>query len=97
MLILKRKKGDTIFVGGSVVTILGIGDQACKVGIAAPATTKVMRGEIVEGDQAQLIPPEEKRCRSMIGRLRSMSETRRQKIIAEIVKEFCGPQASVKS
>lgn len=49
MLVLTRKKGETIRVGDSVVIkVIACGHGRVKIGIDAPATTRVIRGELLE-------------------------------------------------
>ncbi len=53
MLVLKREKNQTIVVDGPCeITIGEIGAHNVKVLIAAPATTKILRGELVPHESA---------------------------------------------
>lgn len=47
MLVLSRKEGETIHIGGGiVVTVTQIKGNRVKIGIAAPPEVSVVRGEI---------------------------------------------------
>lgn len=49
MLVLTRKTGETIRIGDSIVIkLISAGRGKAKIGIDAPATTRVLRGELVE-------------------------------------------------
>lgn len=49
MLVLTRKKGETIQIGDSIVIkVISTGRGKTKIGIDAPATTRVLRGELSE-------------------------------------------------
>jgi carbon storage regulator len=49
MLVLSRKAGETIQIGTDItVTILEIQGNRMKIGISAPPSQRVMRGELVE-------------------------------------------------
>ncbi len=49
MLVLSRKKGESVVVGGSViVTVLRIQGGRVRLGIAAPERTPVHRHEVLE-------------------------------------------------
>lgn len=96
MLVLKRKKKESIFIGGATVSVLHIGAENVTVGINAPPEIKIMRSEIVESDDDALTREDRKRS-SYIARLRGMPEERRNRIIAQIVKEFCSPKSSLQT
>ena len=47
MLVLSRKEGEQIVLDGDIVVeVLHIGKQRVRLGIAAPATTRILRKEI---------------------------------------------------
>ncbi len=49
MLVLTRKKGETIQIGDSIVIkVITTGRGKVKIGIEAPQATRVLRGELVE-------------------------------------------------
>ncbi len=55
MLVLSRKVGERVLVGGSViVTIVGIQGRNVKIGIKAPAEVGVFREELVTDSQPRL-------------------------------------------
>ncbi len=57
MLVLTRKKNETIHIGGNVVIkVIATGRGKVKIGIAAPTTIRVRRGELVSADESE---PEE--------------------------------------
>jgi carbon storage regulator CsrA len=55
MLVLARKVGEKIFIGEGenavVVTITAINGERCKVGIDAPNEVKIIRRELVKGEE----------------------------------------------
>lgn len=54
MLVLSRKKGETIHIGNEIeVKILAIEGEQVKLGIVAPKTVKVHRSEVYEAIQEQ--------------------------------------------
>lgn len=46
------KKGETIKVGGIVITVLGITRDTVRMGIVAPAKTMILRKEVVDAFQS---------------------------------------------
>ena len=54
MLVLSRKKGETIHIGNDIeVKILAVEGEQIKIGIVAPKSVKVHRSEVFEAIQAQ--------------------------------------------
>lgn len=54
MLVLSRKKGESIMIGDQIeVKILSTDGDQIKLGIVAPKTVKVHRSEVFEAIQAQ--------------------------------------------
>lgn len=54
MLVLSRKKGETIIIGDQIeVKVLSIEGEQVKLGIVAPKTVKVNRSEVFEAIQQQ--------------------------------------------
>jgi carbon storage regulator len=54
MLVLSRKKGESIMIGDHIeVKIISIDGDQVKIGIEAPKTVKVHRSEIFESIQQQ--------------------------------------------
>ena len=52
MLILKRKAGEAIVIGGpAVVRVFSLTGGQFKIGIDAPAATEILRGELATADQ----------------------------------------------
>jgi len=48
MLVLTRKKGETIQIGDSIVIkVISCGHGKTKIGVEAPVTTRVLRGELM--------------------------------------------------
>ena len=48
MLILRRKTGDSLLIDGGVrIVVLAVEGSSVRLGIDAPADTRVMRGEIL--------------------------------------------------
>jgi carbon storage regulator len=57
MLILTRRVGETIKIGGDIaVTVLGVNGNQVRVGIAAPANVAVHREEIYDRIRSQQSP-----------------------------------------
>jgi carbon storage regulator len=55
MLVLTRKPAETIRIGNDVVVkVIRTGKGTVKIGIEAPASVRVMRGEL---DQESIAPP----------------------------------------
>ena len=53
MLVLSRKKEQSIQIGGDIrVTILRIKGNCVRVGVEAPDVVKIVRGELAAADQA---------------------------------------------
>jgi carbon storage regulator CsrA len=49
VLVLKREKGQRIFIGPDIVIeVTGLGDRAVRLGITAPERVKVLREELAE-------------------------------------------------
>ena len=49
MLVLTRKKGETIQIGDSIVVkVISCGRGKAKIGIEAPAAVRVLRGELAD-------------------------------------------------
>ncbi|MFJ7669486.1 carbon storage regulator CsrA [Lysinibacillus sp. NPDC097195] len=54
MLVLSRKKDESIMIGDQIeIKILAIEGEQIKIGIVAPKTVKVHRSEVFEAIQAQ--------------------------------------------
>ena len=52
MLVLTRKQSETIHIGDDVVIkIIQTGRGSIKIGIEAPTSIRILRGEVVESDQ----------------------------------------------
>lgn len=50
MLVLSRKRGETLYVGDDVkITILDVQGKRVRIGIDAPGHCRVMRGELCDG------------------------------------------------
>ena len=52
MLVLTRKSMETIVIGDTVVTILNARNGRVSVGVEAPRDVKVLRGELVDEEEA---------------------------------------------
>jgi carbon storage regulator len=47
MLVLSRKAGESIEIGGGItITVLHVGSGRVKIGVSAPASVAVQRGEL---------------------------------------------------
>lgn len=54
MLVLSRKKGESIMIGDNVeIKIISVDGEQVKLGIVAPKSVKVHRSEVFEAIQAQ--------------------------------------------
>jgi carbon storage regulator len=52
MLVLTRKRGETVYIGHDItVTCLQIRGQVMKIGIDAPSSIRVLRGELYGDSQ----------------------------------------------
>ncbi len=57
MLVLTRKKGETIRIGDSIVVkVISTGRGKTKIGIDAPADMRVIRGEILAQVESRELP-----------------------------------------
>ena len=57
MLVLTRKAAETIRIGNDIVIkVIKTAKGTVKIGIEAPANIRVMRGELVEGEDVQPVP-----------------------------------------
>lgn len=93
MLVLKRKKGESVFIGGATVSILRLGATAVTISVTGPKEIKVLRSDIIEKDPEALIREDRSRD-AYIARLQKMSPEKRERTIAKIIKEFCGPKSA---
>lgn len=58
MLVLTRKKGETIRIGDSIVIkVIACGRGKAKIGVDAPVTTRVLRGELLPATSRNELPP----------------------------------------
>jgi carbon storage regulator len=49
MLVFKRKKGDTVVIGGGItVTVLSVARGVVRIGFEAPREVRVDRGEVAK-------------------------------------------------
>lgn len=56
MLVLTRKEGETIYIGDNlIITVTEIQPGKIRLGIEAPKTVRVMRGELLTEEQQQAI------------------------------------------
>lgn len=51
MLVLSRRKGETLRVGNAVITLLAVGGNRARIGIEAPQEVHVLRGELHAKDR----------------------------------------------
>ncbi len=56
MLVLSRKANETIAAGDLVIHVLSVGRGRVKLGIEAPAETRVLRGELLARPQPKRSP-----------------------------------------
>lgn len=57
MLVLSRKKDQTLIVGDAVLTVSRLDGNRVRIAIDAPKTVKVLRGEIAQANQWPLGHP----------------------------------------
>ena len=50
MLVLTRKKGQTVFVGDAELTIVSVKGGSIQLGFKAPKNVRIMRGELTDSD-----------------------------------------------
>ncbi len=76
MLVLQRKKGDSIVIGGeTVVSISEIGADWVKLAIDAPSRVKVLRSELLKAAQEA----NREAIETPIADMKSFLENRREK------------------
>lgn len=57
MLVLSRRPGQTIHIGDDVVvTVVRIGHNNMRIGVEAPQSTEIVRGELLVRDQQNVMP-----------------------------------------
>ena len=57
MLVLTRKRAETIHVGQDIlIKVIRTGRTSVKIGIEAPANVRVVRGELLDGHDASAVP-----------------------------------------
>uniref|UniRef100_UPI0011B3FED4 carbon storage regulator n=1 Tax=Botrimarina colliarenosi TaxID=2528001 RepID=UPI0011B3FED4 len=70
MLVLSRRAGETIVIGGDIsITVLGATKQTTRLGIEAPRKVPVVRQELRTGDQRAMEERDAAKKRS-VGRSR---------------------------
>jgi carbon storage regulator len=47
MLVLTRKQGEAIRIGDVSIKVVKVGGNTVKIGVEAPITTRILRGELV--------------------------------------------------
>ena len=47
MIVIRRKPGESVWVGGAEVKVLSLSPSRVKLGVAAPAQMAVLRGEVM--------------------------------------------------
>ena len=53
MLVLTRRTGETILIGDDIeITILAVDGSQVRVGVDAPEDVKILRGELLDDDDA---------------------------------------------
>lgn len=53
MLVLTRRSGETILIGDDIeITVLAVDGNQVRVGIEAPEDVKILRGELLDDDDA---------------------------------------------
>jgi carbon storage regulator len=53
MLVLTRRPGETILIGDDIeITVLAVDGNQIRVGIDAPEDVKILRGELLDDDDA---------------------------------------------
>jgi|HubBroStandDraft_1064217.scaffolds.fasta_scaffold648793_1 carbon storage regulator CsrA len=57
MLVLTRKRAETIHVGQDIlIKVIRTGRTSVKIGIEAPANVRVVRGELLDGHDPSAVP-----------------------------------------
>lgn len=58
MLVLSRKVGEKIFIGGDIiVTVVRVSGDKVRVGIEAPDDVWILREEVKKRQEAEVVPP----------------------------------------
>jgi carbon storage regulator len=61
MLVLRRKLGERIFIGGGIsITVVETNNQWCRLGIEAPKETAVLRDDAIKTEPRPLTESEDK-------------------------------------
>lgn len=56
MLVISRKLGDSFRIGNDIMlTVIGVRDESARIGIDAPKVVEILREEIYQGVQSQLL------------------------------------------
>jgi len=58
MLVLERKKHETIHIGNTTVMVVSIRGDKVRLGIKAPREVNIVRGELIDRDAAELMAAE---------------------------------------
>lgn len=59
MLVLSRKMGETIHISDDIaITVCRIGPNSVRIGITAPQSMKVVRGELLEAATKEVVASE---------------------------------------
>ncbi len=53
MLVLSRKLGERIFIGGVVLTVLKVHGGQVRLGLDAPCDVRILRGELCDNAQEE--------------------------------------------
>ena len=76
MLVLQRKKGETLLIGGNVrITVVEAGPDSVKLAIEAPKDVKILRSELKE---AILVNQESVADKSQLAALKKIMPPKRQ-------------------
>jgi carbon storage regulator CsrA len=101
MLVLTRRIGETIHVGSNVeIKFLSINGNHAKVGIQAPRTIEILRGELSKQPSDEKLPEDDRNQRrqgSRFGVLLVEDDPMHAKIISRILSETAAAEVAVAS
>lgn len=104
MLVLTRKKEETLHIGDDVtVTILKIKGNTVQIGVEAPRSVRVLRGELADRDAQGDRPPPPRRDtprppaapRTNSSSRRATQQNRLQELASRLKRKSTPPEAAI--
>jgi carbon storage regulator CsrA len=101
MLVLTRRIGETIHVGSNVeIKFLSVSGNHAKVGIQAPRTVEILRGELFKEPSDEQLPEDDRNQRRQGSRLAVLlveDDPMHTKIISRILSKTAAADVAVAS